>query len=186
MPIKEAIESCFRDLVIDEHYKDVTVVAICKKASVSRAAFYDFFINKEAVLESIVRDEIVTPMRMLYETIPKIKIKSTQLIMTEVAYENISKNRAFYSKINKVEKGSLLIRVITNEIITLTEPILQDFHIDDDEKSYTAFFFSAASAMLISQWLERDLDIEPARLSQLFNKWTLRYWQEESPVKLQW
>ena len=186
MQIKDAIMRSFKELIIKEHYEDVTVVSICKEANVSRAAFYDCFVNKEAVLESIVRDEIVTPMKFLYDTIPKEKIKSTQLIMTEVAYENISKNRMFYSQINKTEKGALLVRVITNEIIAITDPILDDFDIDKDEKSYTSFFFSAASAIIINHWLNRGLDIDPARLSQLFNKWTLHYWQEESPFELKW
>jgi len=186
MSIKETIKGCFKEMVAYDHYENITVVSICKKANVSRAAFYDCFVNKEAVLESIVNEEVITPMKMLYETIPKEKIKSTQLIMTEVAYENIRKNSVFYSKVNKAEKGALLVRVITNEVIALTDPILQDFDIAEDERFYTAYFFSTATAVVISKWLSRGLDVEPARLSQFFNKWTLHYWQTDSPFKLDW
>jgi hypothetical protein len=64
--------------------------------------------------------------------------------------------------------------------------VLKDFDLPEDEKCYTGFFFSAANAALISRWLENDMNVEPARLAQLYNKWTLSYWQKASPVKQGW
>ena len=186
MTIREGIKRSFKELVFIETYEEITVVSICKKASISRAAFYDCFANKEAVLVSIVEDEIVGPQLLIRHTLPTTKIKSSPQIMLEMIYQNVKNNSAFYQHINKVEKGSLLKRIITDGFAAMNKGILQDYDLPEDEKHYCGFFFAAANAALISRWLDNGMDIEPARLSQLFNKWTLSYWQKVSPDMTDW
>jgi AcrR family transcriptional regulator len=184
--VRKSVQDCFRELAISMPYETISVTLLCKRANVSRTAFYDAYVNKEAVLSSIVEDDIVRSQHLLHQMIPVIKRDSSPQIMAELIYQNIRENAHFYLRINKAEKGALLIRAITERLIIWNNVVLKDFDLPDDEKHYTALFFSVANATLISKWLENNMDMEPARLAYLFNKWTLNYWQKASPVKQGW
>ncbi|MDR1015438.1 MAG: TetR/AcrR family transcriptional regulator [Coriobacteriales bacterium] len=186
MIVRQSIQNCFRELALSTPYEDISVTRICKETGVSRASFYDSFQNKETVLSSIVQDDVVDSQHRMLETIPTFRIKSSPQILMELIYQSIADHERFYSRINRVEHGSLLVRILTERLSALNDVVLKDFELPDDEKAYTAFFFSAANASLISRWLTRKMDVEPTRLAHLFNKWTLSYWQKISPVKQEW
>jgi hypothetical protein len=129
---------------------------------------------------------VVNPLHLILETISIYRFESLPQIMMELIYQGIREHREFYLRINRVERGSLLVRILTERLIVVNNTVLKDFDLPEDEKSYAAFFFSAANANLISHWLSNKTDLDPTRLAHLFNKWTLSYWQKASPVKQGW
>lgn len=186
MNAQESIQQCFFKLVLLMPYKSITITTICKEANVSRASFYDFFPNKEAVLASIVEEDLIVPAKQLRQIIPTTRIKSAPQILGELVYQNISKHADFYKAVNKVDEGILLIKTITNGLASFNKTVLEDYELSDDEKWYTSYFFASSNAILISKWLDRGLDINPSQLGKWYNRWTQPYWQSATPFKTDW
>jgi AcrR family transcriptional regulator len=186
MSVRESIQSCFRELVISMPYEKITVTSLCKRVNISRAAFYDYFSSKEAILFSIVEHDLYTPSHQMMQTISTRRYKSAPQMIMELIYRAIQQNSAFYLKLNKIDKGGLLIAMVTELFSALNDDVLADFDLPEDEARYSAFFFAASDALLINKWLNNGMDVAPARLAQLYNKWTLRYWFDVSPEKMGW
>ena len=186
MQLRKSIQNSFRRLFAQVPYKDITITQICREANVSRGALYDYFANKEAIASSIVEDEVIEPQKLLMQSIPIQQYKSSPQILTEMIYQPIYQNRDFYIRLNKIDNGSLLIRVLTEGFMSLNEDILKSYKLQKDEECYAHYFFAVSNAALVSKWLDNGMDITPARLCHLFNKWTLRYWLDSMPNKLEW
>ena len=186
MQVKKSIQNSFRKLFAQVPYKDITITQICRDANVSRGAFYDYFPNKEAIANSIVEDEVVEPQKILMRSVPIGQYKSSPQILTEMLYQPIYQNGDFYTRLNKIDKGSLLVRMLTEGFMSLNEEILKSYKLPQDEERYASFFFAVSNAELVSKWLDNGMDITPARLCRLFNKWTLHYWLEIRPNKMDW
>jgi AcrR family transcriptional regulator len=184
MSVKENIQDVFRKLAISLPYKKITVSMICREARVSRATFYDLFDNKEAIIRGIVIDDIISPQKTLQQMMTRFK-SSSQIAM-ELHYASIKDNATFYKSVNRAESGYLLTHVLTDEFMVMTHSLLQECDLPDDELRYAVFFFAASNAELISRWLKNNLDLEPARIGSLFNKWTMHYWEDILQHKLSW
>jgi AcrR family transcriptional regulator len=186
MTNKDVIKVGFRALVSTMPYDKITVVSICQRCNIPRASFYDCFTDKDAVLYGIIHDDLAEPSRLLINTLPTGKIKSAPQLLTELIFDAIRDNAAFYAQINKVEHGSLLIRSLIRAFSGLNQLYTANLDLPADEKHYTEFFFAATSAELISHWLSNGLDLKPAHLAKLYNKWTLQYWQSGLPKSMVW
>jgi AcrR family transcriptional regulator len=186
MTVKSAIRDRFKDCVAQNDYDDITITMICQKTNISRAAFYTYFHSKEEVVRSIVSEDLLLPELQMRDTIDTNAIKSAALILTEMIYTKISSNREFYKKINMVDGGNLLRNAITESFVILNRAVTKDYDLPEDERRISGFFFSAANAALISQWLNDDLDIAPTRLAQLYLKFTRNYFWSVSPYKKDW
>ncbi|MDR1358304.1 MAG: TetR/AcrR family transcriptional regulator [Coriobacteriales bacterium] len=186
MPIRDSIQNCFRELVISTPYEKITVTSLCRRVNISRAAFYDHFNSKDAILFSLVEHDLYMPNHQMMQSIPTRKLKSAPQILMEMIYQTIQRNSLFYLKLNRIDKGRLLIATLTELFSALNDNVLADFDLPEDEKRYSAFFFAVSDAHLISKWLDNGMDVAPARLAQLYNKWTLRYWFDVNPEKMGW
>lgn len=186
MQVRKSIQNCFRKLFAHMPYKDITITQICKEANVSRGAFYDYFTDKEAVVSSIVEDEVIEPQKLLQRSVPISQYKSSPQILTELLYQSIYQNKGFYVRLNKIDNGALLVRMLTEGFMSLNEEILKSFKLPKDEEYYARYFFAASNAALVSKWLDNGMDITPTRLCHLFNKWTLHYWRDVMPNKMDW
>jgi AcrR family transcriptional regulator len=186
MTVKTSIQDSFKRLVGTLPYKKISVSAICQEASISRPTFYDCFADKEAILRSIVEEDLVDPQRMLMRAIPLEQYKSRSQMSMEMVYNSLQENADFYLRINHVESGVLLTRILCDSTFSITDEILAGFGLPDDVRRYAAFFFANSNAALISKWLANGMDISPSRLTQLFNSWTMDWWQKVMPRKPEW
>jgi AcrR family transcriptional regulator len=186
MTVKNAIKDCFRQLIVILPYNNISVSLICRETSISRASFYDYFSDKEAIISSIVNDNLITPQIVLLETIPLSQFKSRSQISMELLFGNIRDDAEFYTRINRVESGGLLVRTLTRGFQTIISDVFCDLKLQDDEEHYAALLFANSTAVLISEWLCRGMDIYPAQLAQLHNKLTMHWWQDVMGDKLAW
>ena len=51
---KSQIEKGLLDLMMSQHYQDISVTDICQELGIPRRTFYHYFENKEAVLDSVI------------------------------------------------------------------------------------------------------------------------------------
>ena len=186
MLVKESIQNSFRKLFEQMPYKDITITQICKDANVSRGAFYDYFADKEAVVGSIVTEEIIEGPKLLMQSVPINQYKSSSQILVEMLYSAIYQNKDFYIQLNKVDNGVLLVKLLTLGFMSLNKEVLISYKLPKDEERYAHYFFAVSNAALVGKWLDNNMDITPARLCHLFNKWTLRYWLDIIPNKPDW
>ncbi|MDR1088306.1 MAG: TetR/AcrR family transcriptional regulator [Coriobacteriales bacterium] len=183
---KETIENSFVELFMSLSYSSISVALICKAAHVSRTTFYDSFSGKEAVLTKIVEDDIVKPLLSISNNMDMGTIKSAPTLLMELIYKNIQHKADFYLRLNRLDNGALLQKILTSGFMTLNNEILEKSSISEDEKRYAGFFFASSNATLVGHWLSNSLDVTPETLARFYNKWTMHYWLETYPGKLDW
>ena len=62
MNTKDAVIQSYMDLVIQKNTTDVKVADICHNANISRKTFYNYFADKQEILECIFCEEIEKTM----------------------------------------------------------------------------------------------------------------------------
>jgi AcrR family transcriptional regulator len=183
---KEAIKSSFVEMFMTMSYGSVSVAMICKAAHVSRTAFYGSFYGREAVLREIVEDDVVKPLSSIRNNMDMRTIKSASTLLMELIYKSIQNKADFYLRLNMLDNGALLQKILTSSFMTLNNEVLENSSVSEDEKRYAGFFFASSNATLVGRWLSNNLDVTPEMLAKFYNKWTLSYWLEAYPGKLDW
>ncbi|MDR2715334.1 MAG: TetR/AcrR family transcriptional regulator [Coriobacteriaceae bacterium] len=167
-------------------YEKITITMVCAGAHVSRTAFYSFFSSKEDLVQKLVDDDIIQPIHALRELLPTQKIESAPRLITEKVYQGFTRNKDYYAQVAKIDDTRLLFDCLTKKLTGINQGILEKSPISDQEKYYAAYFFAASNAVLIIKWIENGMDVEPATLASLYNKWTQHYWHQVVPFQLDW
>ena len=179
MGAKEAFERVFRQLVLEMPYSKITVTEMCRKAHLSRKAFYDNFQDKEAVLDAIIDDALVKPIVTMNDLLTHEQAKSMMSVYMENVYVAIFDDKDFYVALVRPMKGvdDTFIRVVTHALERLNLQILKDHSRDDAlEHEYAAYFFAASQAMLLQKWIFDGMPLTPKELSTLYRKMNESYW----------
>ena len=179
MGAKESFERAFRQLVADKPYAKITVTEICRKAHLSRKAFYDNFQDKEGVLEAIIDDALVKPIVTMNDLLTKEQAKSMMSVYMENIYVAIFDDKDFYQALVRPMKGvdDTFIRVVTHRLERLNGQILSDLDTGTAlEREYAAYFFAASQAMLLQKWIFDGMPLAPKELGLLYRKMNDSYW----------
>ena len=92
------IIEAFRQLVQQKEFEKISVAYLSETANVSRKTFYQYFRDKNEVVEHIMYVDILKPMKQMRELSGAFSMPS-QTIMAWL-YERIYNDRLFYSKVS--------------------------------------------------------------------------------------
>lgn len=177
MSVIDLILAGFRELIGVRSFNKITISDICRNAGVTRKTFYAYFEGKDDVINKIVQIDIVVPIEEICRLLRAEKIKSAPRLITEVLYQVIYDNRAFYE--NLLTNGGLeiFVNAITDEIFKLNKRLLSPHcKLPAQEQDYMAYFYASSQAMLLIKWIEDKMTIPPQRLAEYYMKWTLQNW----------
>ena len=90
MNTKDAVIQSYMDLVIQKNTTDVKVADICHNANISRKTFYNYFADKQEILECIFCEEIEKTMIKVL-SVPKSIAMTNNLIASPFWFSRISR-----------------------------------------------------------------------------------------------
>lgn len=158
-------------------YEKIKVSSICDEANISRPLFYTYYKDKDDLLEKIIFKDLVQTALRLQESLPRLKVKSAAQLIIERTFSSILENRDFYSRVNAISNGALLVRALAKRGTELGARILDETDLSDLEKSYLAPLTATAHAILVSKWIERGYDADPKQMTRFSRKWIMDCWK---------
>ncbi|MDR0513590.1 MAG: TetR/AcrR family transcriptional regulator [Coriobacteriaceae bacterium] len=174
----EAIKQAFKDMLDGTSYDKITVSALCKKLGISRRTFYRHFETLDDVVEALVYDDFIGPVRSIRATLPIEEIKSAGRLLVERSHKVFYEERKRYRKLLNYKGNMSLVETITRETYQLNQEIYQDYTLAPDEKDFAAYFAAASSAMIFAWWITEREDIEPKRMAKLTYEWAFSHWND--------
>lgn len=182
---KSAIISSLKELVEERPYTSITVSDICQNAHVSRKSFYNMFENKDDVLSTIFKQDVIEPIESLNVVLTQKQAFDMSMLFYEKVYEKIYEFAAFYGKLLGPMRGrdDTFIRIATHAIYDLNIDILTSYEWMGGirKADYTAYFFASSQAMFIQKWVSDGLPYTPRELAKLYDEMTRQFWLTTFP-----
>lgn len=168
---RDLILESARDLINLNGFDKVTVKMICDSAHISRKSFYVFYDDKFDVLNKIIYDDIIKEVKDLLARFMRVELNRS--IILETMFEEIYKNRKFYSKLLKTDSTNSFEKLLINYFMDDYKAILTGAQIEDSEREYAIYFYSAAQTSLIKKWIMDDCILTPRQMAENYRKWAV-------------
>lgn len=178
---QERVIEAFTGMVKEMRYDKITVNELCKRAGVSRNAFYANFEDKEDVITYIFREDVIQPIRDLNRLLTNNDLDPMMELINERMYERLAGNGEFYRNLVGPMRGHddafprVVMHVIYDlnmhlipSVSTLTDPLKAD---------YVSYFFASSQAMLMQKWVSDGFPMTPHELSTLYSSITASFWR---------
>lgn len=174
--IKETIDvllaESFKELACQQPIEKITIKEITDKAGVIRPTFYNHFQDKYELLEWIIKKQILEPIRPL--VLAGMIDEGLMLMFT-----TIEKERDFYEKAVRLEGQNSFESIVKKcieetllEVLTLKKGTGNN----RKERRYPwltpenmAEFYAQAMCFVIVSWIEREMDVTPRELTDIYN-----------------
>ncbi|GEM_PF-3267766 len=151
--IKNTIADSLIQLVQKENYTKITVEKIVESAGISRSTFYNYFDNKDELLEWVFIRDIDSSV------MPSIKydIKNHVLLML---FSCIKANRGFYERAVNIKNGiGFSSMVITSGCYHLSSLMMDSLYPNYEKKELNALIQGAGLASVLYQWIKQGMVI---------------------------
>lgn len=177
--VSNSLKEAFLALFEQKHFDDISVSAICAKASASRTAFYKHFANKDELFASILFDKLIEPMQNFRRSrISDIHPDIAPSWADRIQYERVLANKDFFKKAFR-ECTLVTYRSLMSAYIKLNREHLSTWDLDEVESEYVAVISAAIHVSGIAKWVHDDFNISPEALAELHYKWGVKNWIEE-------
>ena len=153
---RESIETALIQLMQEKSFRDITITDICKRAGVSRNAYYRNYSSKEDILEAYVKnliDEMVTVLRTsdpIHET-----IQSWHLLLGVV--------QKYASHYKILLQAGYEDRLREEYIKHINQGVLTETY----QNYYSNVYWVSAISGLIAQWVKDDMQVPLEQLASL-------------------
>lgn len=161
----------FRKLVAIKDFEKLTVAEICEYANVSRKTFYNYFKDKNDIVERIVFYSITQPFRELRKLHLVHELPAS--LMMEWLYQRIYEDRDFYAKISSFTGQNSLQEFILNHTTEMLENILSDVDMSKEDREYTIYFYAASHTLLLIKWIREGMNVSPKKMASFYEKLTI-------------
>ena len=178
MDTMSLIKNSFFKLLDEMPYEKITVLMICKEASISSKTFKRYFAEISNIVDERIRDDFVKPVTQLREILPVEEIKSAPLLMIENAFRIFYENRDSYKKLLHYRGNMTLVETITQEVRALNQEIYSTYDISQEERDFAAYFFASTQAMIFMWWVQEKEDVLPKQMAKQYYAWAFGHWQD--------
>lgn len=175
------VVDAFSEMIDEMRYGKITVNELCKRAGVSRNAFYANFDDKEDVVTFIFKRDITQPIQDLNRLLTNSDLDPMMELINERMYERLAGNGDFYRSLVGPMRGrdDTFLRVVTHVIYDMNMELLPSVSTMKDSLKidYVAYFFASSQAMLMQKWVSDDFPLTPHDLAELYSSMTASFWR---------
>lgn len=146
----------------------ITVKDITDKAGVIRPTFYNHFSDKYELLEYIIREDLLVPVRPLL--LNRMITEGLTLL-----FSNLKNDRDFYVNAIKIEGQNSFESIARQEVTKLLLDVMDEL-CSGRHYSYVwlsrdivAQFYAQSMCYVAITWIKRDFMIEPKELSEIYD-----------------
>lgn len=154
-------------LLKDKKIKDITVLELCKEASINRTTFYKYFKD----IDDLVLKLEETLLEDLKEYIVDIK-RNFLISYTSKIIETVSIHKDIYARILSENGDHTFLRrilsLVYNQSIDEWQHLLKKATRSDLEKIYN--FIVDGTIGIVEEWIKNDCEEEPTNVSLFINK----------------
>lgn len=161
---KDKIADALHSLVCKKAYAQITIGDITETVPVSRRTFYNYFSDKDDVVYYIIYNQFME------NAFPVCKIGMGTKGLTAF-FNYIEKDREFYLRLSRYEKGYLLQDALIRAYDKVTERVQEYAHpINNTEKRINPDIYKtythAAIAAVIVYWLHTNLKMSVEEIAR--------------------
>lgn len=162
----EAIMASLEELLDTVPYEKITVTQLCKRAGLSRKAFYSHFDDKDDVLRRIVQRDLSTPVTTLMPYLTLADMEEGGKLLTRHIYESMYQHRDFYMRATMQNHIAILGDVMREVLTDTTLLVFRGENMEPSEKYlYAAEFTSGANVAVMDRWFRDGMVIPPEQLT---------------------
>jgi len=168
------IKRAYRQFACVMPLERITVSLICKELDISRKAFYTRFESREMVLESILRDDMIAPIKAMYPALTRtISEQASMNIVNEQVFQAIADHGEFYMRLVALNEEKLVSHVLQKCYLEAQEYTRVVGGVPESEEfEYASRFLSAANAAMVIHWLRGGMKTPIPAMAQWFGTWS--------------
>lgn len=165
--LAESLKRLLRKAPIEK----ITIQEIVDMAGVIRPTFYHHFRDKYEVLEYIIREDLLNPIK------PLLKNDMITEGLT-LLFSNIKTERGFYEQAIRI-KGqnsfkSIAIQEVKKAFLEIADELFGGNHFRYSwlSRDIIAEYYAQSMCYVAITWIERDFMVEPKELSEIYDYMT--------------
>lgn len=166
--VDKLLMSSFKELVLTVPVEKITIKEITDAAGVIRPTFYNHFQDKYEVIERIVKEEILMPVKPLLEN---EMIKEAILLI----FTNICKDKEFYCHLSFMEGQNSFSTIVKNCVRELLFGFITEKAGNRKFKSawltpkLVAEYYAQSMSFVVLEWIASEMPIPPAEVAQIYD-----------------
>ena len=165
--IDQLLADSFRELACQGPIEKITIKEITDRAGVIRPTFYNHFQDKYELLEWIINQDLIEPMK------PFIRSGLTTQAMTFL-FVNIEKEKEFYMKVCRLEGQNSFISISQHCLLNLLEEVCEE-HRERKQTKYEwltperlAQYYGQSMVFVMIEWIQSGMTISAEDLAELY------------------
>lgn len=164
---KQTLADSMKQLLRKMPMERITIKDITDMAGVIRPTFYNHFSDKYELLEYIIREDLLRPVRPLL----------LNNMITEgltLLFSNLKNDREFYENAVRIEGQNSFESIARQEVTKLLLDVMDELY---DGRHYryvwlsrdiVAEYYAQSMCYVAITWIKRDFMLEPKELSEIY------------------
>lgn len=164
---KRALADSMKQLLRKMPMERITIKDITDMAGVIRPTFYNHFSDKYELLEYIIREDLLRPVRPLL---------MNHMIMEGLTllFSNLKNDREFYMNAIRIEGQNSFESIARHEVTKLLLDVMDALYGGKHyryvwlSRDIVAEYYAQSMCYVAITWIKRDFMIEPKELSEIY------------------
>lgn len=165
------IIEAFRKLVMVKDFEKLSVAEISQEAGISRKTFYQYFKDKNDIVEHIVYENIMQPMNHMRTLSTAFEFPS--LTIMSWLYKQFYEDRSFYLKISSFTGQNSFYELMLGHTSEIVADKFSSLKLSETEKEYSIFFYASSHLTVLTKWIREGMKIPPSEMASFYEKWTI-------------
>ena len=166
---KRVIAESFKELIKKNPIEKITVANITELSGVIRPTFYNHFSDKYEVLEYIIRNDLLLPIKPLLAN--DMIVEGVTLLMS-----NMNNEIDFYKNAVRIEGQNSFESVARQEVAKLLLEIMEERSGEAQHYKYrwltreiVAEYYAQSITYVATSWIKQDYMITPKEISEIYD-----------------
>ncbi len=167
--IEAKLAASLKELTKKEAFEKITIRQITDGAGVIRVTFYNHFKDKYDLLEWIIFEEVINPVRILLEH----EMYRDALILI---FNNVLEEKAFYMRVARLEGQNSFREIITRAIRKLLFELFTEAAGKSGKKTahswltpeYMADYYAQSMAFIVLYWIDEGMPIGAEEMATIY------------------
>ena len=158
--VEQMLMQSLKELVLVIPLEKITIKEITDKAQVIRPTFYNHFQDKYEVVERIIKDEILQPIRPLLQN---DMIDESMILI----FSNLQKEKEFYTKLAKTTGQNSFEEIVRKFMISKTgEKVVKDRGLTP---AMIAKYYAQSMTFVVMNWIQSGMLLSPKEIAEVYD-----------------
>lgn len=165
--IDSALAESLKELALEHPFEKITIKEITARAGVIRPTFYNHFQDKYELLEWIIREELLDPMRPL---ITNGMIREAMVLI----FTNMERDKAFYTRVVRME-GAVTFADVANRCVEemLFQVITEAMSGKKHKRAwltpeFISRYYAQSMCFSVIDWINTGMKLSPQEMAEAY------------------